>query len=88
MPFYVAAPSTTFDLSLASGDEIPIEQREAGEVSAARDGVGVFNPAFDVTPADLIAAIIHEGGVVHPPYDETVPRSLVELGVEDPKAQR
>jgi methylthioribose-1-phosphate isomerase len=82
VPFYVAAPSTTFDLSLAAGAEIPIEQRAADEVvgtcgnAAAPEGIGVFNPAFDVTPADLIAAIIHEGGVVRPPFDETLTRSL------------
>lgn len=82
VPFYVAAPSTTFDLSLATGAEIPIEQRAADEVaagfgrSAAPAGVAVFNPAFDVTPADLIAAIIHEGGVVRPPFEETLAPSL------------
>ncbi len=85
VPFYVAAPSTTFDLSLATGAEIPIEQRDANEVAAAAaSSTQVFNPAFDVTPADLITAIIHEGGVVRPPFDETLPRSLVELGVHDP----
>ncbi|MFQ5598932.1 MAG: S-methyl-5-thioribose-1-phosphate isomerase [Candidatus Krumholzibacteriia bacterium] len=82
VPFYVAAPSTTFDLELASGREIPIEQRGASEVSAgfgaptAPAAVDVFNPAFDVTPADLIAAIIHEHGVVRPPYERTIPESL------------
>lgn len=92
VPFYVAAPSTTFDLGLATGADIPIEQRPAAEVAAgfgtvtAPQGVGVFNPAFDVTPADLIAAIIHEGGVVRPPYARTVPESLDALGVADPSA--
>lgn len=70
IPFYIAAPSSTFDLSLASGDEIPIEQRDAAEVvrafgtQTAPDGVEVYNPAFDVTPAALIAAIVTERGVI------------------------
>jgi methylthioribose-1-phosphate isomerase len=82
VPFYVAAPSTTFDLSLASGKEIPIEERAADEVAGALGvrtapaGVGVYNPAFDVTPAELITAIVHEGGVVRPPYEETLAASL------------
>jgi methylthioribose-1-phosphate isomerase len=92
VPVYVAAPSTTFDLALSTGVDIPIEQRPAEEVAAgfgratAPAGVGVFNPAFDVTPADLIAAIIHEGGVVRPPYERTIPDSLAQLNVEDPLA--
>ncbi len=70
IPFYVAAPSSTFDLSLASGDEIPIEERDRDEIAngfgqqTVPDGVDVFNPAFDVTPAELITAIITERGVV------------------------
>jgi methylthioribose-1-phosphate isomerase len=69
IPFYVAAPTTTFDHSLASGVSIPIEQRDPREVThgfgqqTAPDGVRVYNPAFDVTPANLIAAIITETGV-------------------------
>ena len=72
IPFYVAAPTSTFDLSLASGDEIPIEQRSAEEIThgfgrpTAPDGVQVYNPAFDVTPARLIKAIICERGVLEP----------------------
>lgn len=72
LPFYVAAPTTTFDLSLASGDAIPIEQRSPDEVTKpggvafAPEGVQVFNPAFDVTPAELIAGIITERGVISP----------------------
>ncbi len=68
--FYVAAPSSTVDLSLESGDKIPIEQRAATEVTTPRgtvfapEGVQVLNPAFDVTPASLITAIITERGVV------------------------
>ncbi len=76
VPFYVAAPLSTIDLSLASGQEIPIEQRSPQEVCylagrAAQpicpEGVGVYNPAFDVTPAELIAAIITEVGVARQP---------------------
>ena len=85
VPFYVAAPSTTFDLALASGAEIPIEERAAHEVAgkpgdtATPAGVGVFNPAFDVTPADLITAIVHEGGVIRPPFEVSVAASLAAL---------
>jgi methylthioribose-1-phosphate isomerase len=72
VPFYVAAPSSTFDLSLKSGAEIPIEQRDAREVThgfgrqTAPDGIKVYNPAFDVTPAELIAGIITEHGLIQP----------------------
>ena len=72
IPFYIAAPSSTFDLSIETGDQIPIEERDAAEIShgfgkqTAPDGVDVYNPAFDVTPADLISAIITEMGVISP----------------------
>jgi len=72
IPFYVAAPSSTFDLSLSSGEQIPIEQRDAREVTdgfgrpTAPAGVKVYNPAFDVTPAELIAAIVTEHGIIRP----------------------
>jgi len=78
VPFYVAAPSSTFDLSLASGDEIPIEEREPHEVThgfgrqTAPDGVAVYNPAFDVTPASLITGIITERGIISPVSPETI----------------
>jgi len=74
IPFYVAAPISTLDLSLKSGEEIPIEERDRKEVThikehqLAPDGVGVQNPAFDVTPNDLIAAIITDKGVARAPY--------------------
>ena len=74
VPFYVAAPFSTIDPALASGAEIPIEERDASEVrrvgaqQTAPDASPVFNPAFDVTPARLIAAIITERGVIRPPY--------------------
>jgi methylthioribose-1-phosphate isomerase len=72
IPFYVAAPASTFDLSIESGVSIPIEQRDPREVtqgfgaSTAPAGVGVYNPAFDVTPASLISGIITERGVIRP----------------------
>jgi methylthioribose-1-phosphate isomerase len=72
IPFYVAAPSSTFDLSLPSGEHIPIEQRDPREVThgfgtaTAPVGVEVYNPAFDVTPARLIAAIVTEKGLIQP----------------------
>jgi len=78
IPFYVAAPTSTFDLSIASGDEIPIEQRDPREIThgfgrqTAPEGVKVYNPAFDVTPASLIAAIICEKGVIQPVSREQI----------------
>jgi methylthioribose-1-phosphate isomerase len=73
IPFYVAAPSSTIDLSMPSGEQIPIEQRDPREVTHVRgkapiapDGVEVFNPAFDVTPARLITGIITEKGIFKP----------------------
>ena len=74
LPFYVAAPSSTIDPTIPSGAGIPIEERDAAEVrrvgsqQTAPDESPVFNPAFDVTPAALIAAIITERGVYRPPY--------------------
>jgi methylthioribose-1-phosphate isomerase len=81
IPFYVAAPISTLDFSLKTGDEIPIEERDSKEVTHIReqqlapDGVNVHNPAFDVTPNDLIAAIITDKGVARAPYTESL-RSL------------
>jgi len=83
IPFYVAAPITTLDLSLASGKEIPIEERDGREITHIRehqlgpDGVEVHNPAFDVTPNELIAAIITDKGVARAPYEKSL-RSLME----------
>jgi methylthioribose-1-phosphate isomerase len=82
IPFYVAAPATTFDLSIATGREIPIEQRSAEELThgfgqqTAPNNAAVYNPAFDVTPAELIAAIITDRGVVRPVETERI-RSLI-----------
>ena len=83
IPFYVAAPTSTLDLSLASGSDIPIEERHAREVthlqgySLAPEGVRVRNPAFDVTPARYITAIITEKGVVTHDFEKEL-RALVE----------
>jgi methylthioribose-1-phosphate isomerase len=82
IPFYIAAPTTTIDPSLASGDEIPIEERSADEVThvqgvpIAPEGIGAANPAFDVTPHRYITAIITEKGVLREPYGEGI-KSLV-----------
>ncbi len=78
VPFFVAAPVSTLDLTLASGDCIPIEQRAATEVThvfehaVAPAGTTVENPAFDVTPARYVSAIITEKGVARPPYEESL----------------
>lgn len=78
IPFYVAAPISTLDLTLKSGQEIPIEQRDSKEVTHIRgqqlapDGVEVSNPAFDVTPNELITAIITDRGVARAPYFESL----------------
>ena len=81
VPFYVAAPLSTIDLSCPSGAAIPIEERDPREVTdfagtrVAPEGVGVLNPAFDVTPARLVSAIVTERGIARPPY----PSSLADL---------
>ncbi|HET6251082.1 MAG TPA: S-methyl-5-thioribose-1-phosphate isomerase [Tepidisphaeraceae bacterium] len=86
IPFYVAAPTSSIDLSLATGAEIPIEQRDAKEITAglgkitAPAGVEVYNPAFDVTPAELVTAIITENGVAEAPYGKSLKR-LCEASV-------
>jgi methylthioribose-1-phosphate isomerase len=82
IPFYVAAPSSTFDLSIESGEQIPIEQRQAEEIThgfgrqTAPTGIDVYNPAFDVTPAKLIHAIICEHGVIRPVDREQISSML------------
>jgi methylthioribose-1-phosphate isomerase len=83
VPFYVAAPISTLDLTLDSGEQIPIEQRAATEVThlngtpVAPDGIRVENPAFDVTPSRYVTAIITERGVARAPYEESL-KKLVE----------
>ncbi|MFI5403019.1 MAG: S-methyl-5-thioribose-1-phosphate isomerase, partial [Planctomycetota bacterium] len=85
VPFYVAAPRSTFDLSCPDGSKIPIEERAAAEltrgfggVSTAPDGVSVYAPAFDVTPAALVTALVTEHGVIRPVSRETIARSAPE----------
>jgi methylthioribose-1-phosphate isomerase len=87
VPFYVVAPTTTFDPDTAGGDAIPIEERPADEVAhgfgrrTAPEGVAVYNPAFDVTPAELVTAIITEAGVIERPSTERVEAHLRLAGV-------
>ncbi|WP_457601322.1 S-methyl-5-thioribose-1-phosphate isomerase [Hydrogenivirga sp.] len=82
VPFYVAAPSSTFDLSLQSGKEIPIEERDEEELknclgtSVAPEGTPAFHIAFDVTPAENVTAIITERGIIRPVSEENVKRCL------------
>ena len=82
VPFYVAAPISTLDLTLASGDEIPIEERAAKEVThvqgvqVAPDGIKVANPAFDVTPNRYVTAIITEKGVARAPFVDSLRKLL------------
>ena len=79
IPFYVAAPRSSFDFSLTSGASIPIEERPADEVTTiggtriAQEGAHAYNPAFDVTPGHLITAFVTEYGVIHPPFVESIP---------------
>jgi len=86
IPFYVAAPLSTFDFSIKSGEDIPIEERGDQEVTClggvriAPEGVDVFNPAFDVTPHALITAIVTEAGVLLPPFDEKIAKIRLEKG--------
>ncbi len=86
IPFYIAAPSTTFDLKAKTGKDIPIEEREGHEVShiqgrqLAPKGMKIFNPAFDVTPAVLISGIITEAGVLRAPYNRAIKKIRELLG--------
>jgi methylthioribose-1-phosphate isomerase len=78
IPFYVACPLSTIDVSVMSGEHIPIEERPAQEVTGYRDyqwaaeGVKVRNPSFDVTPAELVTALITEIKVVHAPNEKNI----------------
>src|ERR1700693_2040941 len=80
IPFYVAAPLSTIDFACPDGSKIPIEQRNAKEIThiagkqMTPDGVSIQNPAFDVTPAKYVAAIITERGIARAPYDESLRR--------------
>jgi methylthioribose-1-phosphate isomerase len=78
IPFYVAAPISTIDFSIDSGDKIPIEERSCDEVThikgirIAPEGIKVRNPAFDVTPNKYISAIITDRGIIFPPFCENI----------------
>lgn len=80
IPFYIAAPFSTIDLSIQQGDDIPIEERNSEEVTTFRgvriapEGIAVYNPAFDVTPHRYTTAIITEAGIAVPPYEENIKR--------------
>jgi methylthioribose-1-phosphate isomerase len=86
VPFYVVAPTSTFDPSIPDGSKIPIEERAAEEVSegfgrrTAPEGVRVYNPAFDVTPARLVTAIVTEHGIVEAPDEARVAALLARAG--------
>ncbi|WP_066295222.1 S-methyl-5-thioribose-1-phosphate isomerase [Bacillus sp. FJAT-29937] len=91
IPFYVAAPASTFDLSISSGMKIPIEERKAeemthiGGIPVAPLNTKVFNPAFDVTPAEYITAIITEKGIIYPNFNENIKSLFGELVREGEK---
>ncbi len=86
IPFYVAAPTSTIDLSKASGGKIPIEERRPEEVThiggvrIAPEGVAVANPAFDITPHQYVTAIITEKGIIREPYKERLKKALRTIG--------
>jgi methylthioribose-1-phosphate isomerase len=84
IPFYIAAPLSTIDTSIKSGDEIPIEERSHDEVTTINgklvcaEGVNVINPGFDVTPHELISGIITEVGILRPDYNESIKKAFKE----------
>jgi methylthioribose-1-phosphate isomerase len=84
IPFYIAAPSSTFDRNISTGDDIPIENRDPSEIihgfgiQTGPDNIHVYNPAFDVTPHSLIRGIITEGGILEPPYTQSIQTFLNE----------
>ncbi|MFA5252991.1 MAG: S-methyl-5-thioribose-1-phosphate isomerase [Phycisphaerae bacterium] len=93
IPFYIAAPSSTFDLSIKSGSQIPIEQRPVDEVKfvgkekITPDGVEIYNPAFDVTPAENITAIISEKGTIQQPTEKRI-RQMLEQKLWQKKTRK
>jgi methylthioribose-1-phosphate isomerase len=84
VPFYVAAPISTIDVATPDGTAIPIEERSAKEVTeiqgvrVAPEGIAVRHPAFDVTPARLITAIVTDRGVLRPPFGESIARAVAD----------
>lgn len=93
IPFYVAAPLSTIDMSLPTGADIPIEERDPKEITHIRDqqlapdGIGVHNPAFDVTPNELVTAIITDKGVAEPPFEVTL-RQLFDVAGNKTKSMK
>jgi len=91
IPFYVAAPLSTFDFNISSGKEIIIEERSADEVRMIRGKyiapkeIKVYNPAFDVTPNRLITAIITEKGIVKPPFSKSIKKLMASVEIQNPK---
>lgn len=83
VPFYVAAPTSSIDLGITSGEEVIIEERKPEEISIiggqrfAPEGINIANPAFDVTPHRYITGIITEKGIIRPPYNENLPKSFL-----------
>jgi methylthioribose-1-phosphate isomerase len=86
IPFYVAAPTSTVDMSLSDGDQIEIEERSPREVTefhgvpVAPEGVEAFNPGFDITPARYVSAIITEAGIARPPFLESLDLAVRAAG--------
>lgn len=84
IPFYVAAPTSTIDLKISTGQEIPVEERDAKEVrnfmgvEVVPEAVNVYNPSFDITPSKFITAIITEKGIISPPYSINLVKTLVK----------
>ncbi len=86
VPFYSAAPTSTIDFSILEGKDIPIEERESEEVThvngtrVAAEGIGVYNPSFDVTPHENITGIITECGIIYPPFRCNLEKLRKQLG--------
>ena len=89
VPFYIAGPTSSIDLNTPSGDAIPIEERDPQEITCinntaiAPDGAQAYNPAFDVTPAETITAIITEEGIAYPPFEESLRKMVERANLED-----
>ncbi len=89
VPFYVACPTSSIDFSIKTGEEIPIEERGPEEIveimgkQIAPDGVKTFSPAFDVTPSNLITAIVTELGVIYPPFEENIQKIKENIQTSD-----
>jgi methylthioribose-1-phosphate isomerase len=96
IPVYAVVPTSTIDLNLADGDQIPIEERDAGEVThigdivVAPEGVPVYNPAFDITPHRYITGIVTEEGICYPPFTQSLRRAkeAAEARIRTTRAQR